>query len=70
MVRIPGSHPGGPGSIPGMGSNCSFICSILVVFATAGCSSITIFSVVAVYKNNVAKNKYGGDIISVVNAVE
>ena len=25
VVRIPGFHPGGPGSIPGVGSNCAFI---------------------------------------------
>ena len=25
VVRIPGFHPGGPGSIPGVGSNCSSI---------------------------------------------
>ena len=28
VVRIPGSHPGGPGSIPGVGTN--FCCHSLV----------------------------------------
>ena len=29
VVRIPGSHPGGPGSIPGVGTN--FCCHSLIV---------------------------------------
>lgn len=34
MARIPGFHPGGPGSIPGMGS-CFRVCSVLALFLKA-----------------------------------
>ena len=30
VVRIPGFHPGGPGSIPGMGNFCFLLLSLIV----------------------------------------
>ena len=41
MVRIPGFHPGGPGSIPGVGTYFCVVISV-VVFLAFSCNYLDI----------------------------